>query len=208
MLNKIFLEQDGLVVGGNQLTTQGGSVSVGNNIYVGANTVTSNLTVTGTFNYPKANTSLPAFSAFGNALVSAPNTTNTQIAYNQVEFDTNSCFNPTNQWLYVNGIYTPPWSFAPNIPGYYQINATIFGTQSGTSNAFIQAVLYKQNASYKYAITPFGGAGITVTVSTVVFMNGISDYLSVYGYQNTGGALNIGSSTIQQSFNGCFLRPA
>jgi hypothetical protein len=51
-LNKIFLEQDGLVVGANQLVTSGGGVSVGNSFVVQGNTYLNNLTVLGSLNSP------------------------------------------------------------------------------------------------------------------------------------------------------------
>jgi hypothetical protein len=51
-LNKIFLEQDGLVVGTNQLVTSGGGVSVGNSFVVQGNTYLNNLTVLGSLNSP------------------------------------------------------------------------------------------------------------------------------------------------------------
>ena len=43
MLNKIFLENDGLVVGNNQLTTSGGGVGIGQNLVVGGNTYSSGI---------------------------------------------------------------------------------------------------------------------------------------------------------------------
>jgi len=48
MLNRIFLEPDGLVVGYNQLVTSGGGVSVANTFVVQGNTYLNNLNVTGT----------------------------------------------------------------------------------------------------------------------------------------------------------------
>jgi hypothetical protein len=43
-INKIVLEPDGLVVGDNQLITQGGGVSVGKNLVVQGNTYSGNVT--------------------------------------------------------------------------------------------------------------------------------------------------------------------
>lgn len=208
MLNKIFLEQDGLVVGGNQLVTSGGNVNIANSVFVGANTVTGNLTVTGTFNYPKANTGLPAFNAFGSAFVTAPNLTVVQLMYDKILFDTNNCYNPTNQWMYVNGIYTPPWSWAPNVPGYYQINATCLSGANTTVGAIQQVILNKQNGTYAVANAPLNAGAPTAAINTVVFMNGVSDYVSLFGLQTSGGSLSFGSNAPVYSFNGCFLRPA
>jgi len=53
MLNKLFLEQDGLIVGTNQLVASGDNISIGKNLVVGSNTysgniITNNLNVSGT----------------------------------------------------------------------------------------------------------------------------------------------------------------
>lgn len=211
MLNKIFLETDGLVVGGTQLTTTGGSVNVANNIYIGGNTVTGNLTVTGTFTYPRANTVAPVFSVFSNTAYNVLNVTNTPVPFNTIEYDSNNTFNPQSVWAYVNGIYAPPYSWAPNVPGYYQVNASVFGAASGAAGAFLQVNLFKQNAAIRSVNVPFGGgANPVATVSSIVYMNGVSDYLTVYTWQNTGGTITngvVGGSNLY-SFNGCFLRPA
>jgi len=207
MLNKVFLEPDGLSVGGTQLLTTGGGVSIANTLYVGANTITNNLTVTGTFNYPRANTTMPAFSAYNNIQIQVPTATVVPLPYSQVEYDTSNCYNPTNQPMYLNGIYTPAWSWAPNVPGYYQVNATNMIYTSAGATYTLQTILFKQVGIYRLAYCGMGGA-VTSTISTVVFMNGVSDYLSVYGSQNSGIPFYIGSDSRYCSFNGCFLRPA
>jgi hypothetical protein len=206
-LNKINLEKDGLVVGGTQLATHGGSVSVGNNIIVGANTYTSNLIVTGTFVYQQANTVLPTFSAFGSALTTTTSGVATPVLYDRVEYDTNNCFNPTNQWQYRNGIYTPPWSWAPNVPGYYLITAPVLFTANGTANAYGQTNIMRQNNALAYSTAPLN-IGPSVTATTVVYMNGTSDYVNVMSIQNSTGALAVGSNAPFIRFRGCYLRPA
>ena len=209
MLNKIFLETDGLVVGGTQLTTTGGNVNIANNVYVGGNTVTANLVVTGSFSYPKGTSSMPAFRAYGSAYVSALNGTITAAMYDKLEYDTSNCFNPTNQWLYVNGIYTPPWSWAPNVAGFYQVNAISASSANATAGAQYQTMLYRQNSLVGLGVSAYGGgAGVSSVVSTIVYMDGKSDYLSVYGWQNSGGTLTIGSSQPGFGFSGCLIRAA
>lgn len=207
MLNKITLETDGLVVGGNQLVTSGGQVNVGNNLYVAANTVTANLTVTGTFNYPRANTNMPAMAVFSNTLTTATSGNVYNVIYDKIEFDTNNCFNPTSQWLYVNGIYTPPWSWAPNVPGYYQINYNVLFNMTNAGYGVSQ--LYKQNnpIHYSYFNANSAGAVITTQGSRIVAMNGISDYLSMTVLQTSGATATIGSSNQAYGFSGCWLRP-
>jgi len=207
MLNKIFLETDGLVVGGTQLTTTGGNVNIANSVYVGANTVTGNLTVTGSFNYTKGNANIPVFRAWGDTFLTNNGNPPGQVPYNRVQIDTNNCYNPTNQWLYLNGIYTPPWSWAPNVAGYYMINAT-FGATGGATTFNMGISILKQNETVAQNFVSWAGINTNAHISTIVYMNGVSDYVSVYGVQSSGSPVSIGSSSQAHTFNGCLIRTA
>jgi hypothetical protein len=156
MLNKIYLEPDGLVVGGNQLVTSGGGVSVANNMFVGGNIYTGNLVVTSTFIAPSvttttsttsttstttttSTTSKPAFYSTSTSTLSGTTAANTSgylfgpMPFNTTVFDTNGCYNNTTSWQTLNGITVPPYCFAPNVPGYYMVTVQNYsaGTASG-----------------------------------------------------------------------------
>lgn len=88
------------------------------------------------------------------------------------EFDTASCFNNTAST--VNGI--PAFSFMPNVAGYYQVNAMI-NYQNGTESF---GFIYKNGGQFKGLID--NGPGWGTCGSALVYMNGTTDYISLYGY--------------------------
>lgn len=66
--------------------------------------------------------------------------------------------------------------FTPTIPGYYQVNAYV---TANADNINIWTGIYKNGAKQIEAIQPVNNTGNwqTANVSTVVFMNGTTDYL-------------------------------
>ena len=84
-------------------------------------------------------------------------------------FDTNNAFDAA-----VNS------RFQPLVAGYYQINAAI---QFDTSNYSVRAILFKNGAVYSYSAAP--AAGYAVGVSDIVYLNGTTDYLELFGYSST-----------------------
>ena len=215
MLNKVFLEPDGLSVGGTQLVTTGGGVSVANSLYVGVNTTTRNLTVTGTLTGP--NTALPAFSAqfSQNPLQTNISFSTTQVFYTinftQTNFDTNGCYNPSPNPTYLNGIWVPPYSWAPNIPGYYQINTGVQlqSTNITTNNWLYLFKQFAQVSQFSMVASQASSAFYSGVISSVVYMNGVSDFVNVQFYPISGTTWSTnGNYPTANYFNGCFLRPA
>ena len=138
----------------------------------------------------------PAFSAYGTALQSASNATFTKIAYNTEEFDTASYYDSTTNYR-----------FTPLIAGYYQFNATI-----GSSNAvtgFVGLSFYKNGSRFKDGtFGTNGNNGPICSGSALIYLNGSTDYVEVFGYQNSGTSLNIGSSGANFAFSGALIRSA
>lgn len=134
----------------------------------------------------------PAFSAYANSGTSIPNATWTKVIYNSEGFDTANCYSTTN------------YRFTPNVAGYYQISAmTRFGSITATIIGFS---IYKNGSFYATG----GGSAVSSgyvypTVSALVDLNGTTDYVEIYTYQNSGG-----SATTDNGFNyvftGCFMR--
>ena len=137
----------------------------------------------------------PAFSASTTNTKSAANATATEMAgYNTASFDTASCFNTTNG------------RFTPTIAGYYQFSWSCdFGTNGIGAASVIAATLYKNG-------TPAWSGGIqtssqcfgSVGSSTVIYMNGTTDFASVYLFQNSGVTV----SNFLARFAGCLVRSA
>ena len=137
----------------------------------------------------------PAFSAYGSALQSIATATFTKIAFNTKLFDTNTNYDATTNYR-----------FTPTVAGYYQINSTISTTASAAGLAII--AIYKNGTAFCYGNTVPNTNGGYITVNSLVYCNGSTDYIEIYAYQNSGVSLNFGSSGSQFQFSGCLVRGA
>lgn len=114
----------------------------------------------------------PAFSAYANANQTITSNTFTKIQINTEEFDTNSNFDSTTNYR-----------FTPTVAGYYQVNGSV-NNYSSTLPTRLLAVIYKNGTAYKRF---FDGAVSTGTFfansegSALVYLNGSSDYIELYG---------------------------
>ena len=96
--------------------------------------------------------------------------------------DTNGCYNNTGSTVTLNGVSAPQYSFAPNIAGYYQINASLpaFDTVNGSGYVLY---IYKNGSAYTISSAlpvVSGTSTISGSVSQVVYLNGTSDYIQIY----------------------------
>ena len=115
----------------------------------------------------------PAFSAYGTGSQTVTSGVTTKVSIDTEIFDTNSNFdNVTNS------------RFTPTVAGYYQVNGVVRGSATSSTLGII-AQIYKNGASYS-----IGGSqsystniavGISVTLSEVVYMNGSTDYIELWG---------------------------
>jgi len=126
----------------------------------------------------------PAFASGDSAYTTVSAGTTTAFAnFNASFFDTASAFNTTTG------------RFTPQIPGYYQINAAASYGNNGVLASVIVATISKNDTTplASGAVSTSGGVGYpTPTVSTVVYLNGTTDYVRVTTYHNaTGSAINV-----------------
>jgi hypothetical protein len=115
----------------------------------------------------------PAFSAWASVATSVANVTLTKVLFQTEEFDTNNNFTSS--------------TFTPTVAGYYQVNASIyFSPGTGVS----QGAIYKSGSAYKYGVlvTGIAGVGSVCTANAIVYCNGTTDTIEIYGIQNSGGA--------------------
>lgn len=126
----------------------------------------------------------PAFSAYINsAAQSLSLATWTKITFNTEEFDTASCFDTTN------------YRFTPNVAGYYQVNACLFFDWSGSQFTDAAGAIYKNGSAVK-RINQYGYGGYGMgNVSALIYMNGTTDYLEIYGYISGGSGPQIYSNS-------------
>jgi hypothetical protein len=140
----------------------------------------------------------PAFSVYASATTAVAQGTSAKIAFATEVFDTNNNFASSR--------------FTPTVAGYYQINACVtFPNFTNTSTSEIIAVIYKNGTEYAYG-SNFSVASsnhyIMSNVSTVVYFNGTTDYVEIYGYQSTGSSLNVVNEARFTYFSGAMIRSA
>lgn len=173
--------------------------SVLNAIPAVANAVTETYINTGAVTQSKLGAGVagngPAFSANRSGSQSVANATFTKVQYNSEEFDTNSCYDPTTNFR-----------FTPTVAGYYQVNAAV--SWSFTSGITF-AVIYKNGSQAKWgSIVTATSIGSVCTVSTLIYLNGTTDYLEGYVYQSTGGSQTIATNSAETYFQASMVRSA
>jgi hypothetical protein len=126
---------------------------------------------------------MPAFSAYPSAAQTITTGTFTILNANTKLFDTASCYNNTGST--VGSI--PAYSFLPNVAGYYQVNAAWYVATSANNN---QSTIYKNGAIYQSCAAQFNNSGNVLGVNCLVYLNGTSDYIGYYVFQNQGSSYN------------------
>jgi hypothetical protein len=132
---------------------------------------------------------MPAFSVYASSATSTATATFTRLVFATEEFDTNSNF-ASNR-------------FTPTVEGYYQIN----GATNGGFNTVIISV-FKNGTEYKRGTQSVGVTLSAVNVSTLVYLNGSTDYVELYWYQASGSTQNSAQGIALSYFNGCLMRGA
>jgi hypothetical protein len=144
-----------------------------------------------------ASNTAPAFSVYANSATSCLTSTYTKVAFQVENFDTNNNFDSTTNYR-----------FTPTVAGYYQINAAVASVLTAT---IIQIALYKNSSIYNIGSQiPSTTNGIQVTLSSLVYMNGSTDYLEIYFLQNSGvtGSTYTANNNQYSYFNGFLARSA
>jgi len=134
----------------------------------------------------------PAFNAFKTANQSISGSTWTLVSFQSEDFDTASAFN------------TSTARFNPQVAGYYQINWNVGGETSSTPSRLLSAV-WKNGSEYRRSSDITGYYG--VSGSTLVVMNGSTDYLEIYAYISATSASVAGGGSLT-SFSGFLARSA
>jgi len=125
---------------------------------------------------------MPAFSAYlATSNQSVTSSTWTALSAQTKEFDTATAYNNTGSTTTLNGISVPAYSFAPNVAGYYQVNGEINATC--TAGSQMNIAVYKNGSEFKRGFAIVGGAfsQYCLPVSALIYMNGTSDYITLYG---------------------------
>lgn len=140
---------------------------------------------------------MPAFSAYRSTSdQTVSNSSWTKLQAQTEEFDTASAYdNATN------------YRFTPQVAGYYQVTGEILAAGTVTLIRIIPAI-YKNGSAFKYGndvIMPAGGQSVRATISALIYLNGSTDYLELYGNLNGSGTLTFSASTGLDCYFQAFL---
>ncbi len=140
----------------------------------------------------------PAFSAYSSNAQSINSGVTAKIQLNVEVFDTNGNFDPTTNYR-----------FTPTVAGYYQINGQI--ALNGSAAGYARVAIFKNGSNYSEGSSAPNNTitGAESTVSTLVYMNGSTDYVELYCYLYTGaGAVSLQNSSAVNYFSGALVRSA
>tara|TARA_R110000868_G_scaffold283553_1_gene543995 strand:+ start:263 stop:841 length:579 start_codon:yes stop_codon:yes gene_type:complete len=141
----------------------------------------------------------PAFSAYNSADQSITTATWTKLAANTEEFDTNSCFdNATN------------YRFTPTVAGYYQVDGKL-AVYATVATASLQIGIYKNGTLAKrgsFNSNPAGIPDVGVVVSSIMYLNGSTDYIELYGLCAFTGTNTFSGGGTYSYFQAAMVRSA
>lgn len=138
----------------------------------------------------------PAFSATPTTTQSVTTATYTKVNLGTENFDTNSNFDSTTNYR-----------FTPTVAGYYQLNGSIYPVSTNSAN-YIWSFIYKTGAIYASGSSAGAAStqdGISV-VSTLVYLNGSTDYVELYCYVT--GTSPVIQNSLATQFSGFLARSA
>ena len=133
---------------------------------------------------------MPAFSAYPSSNQSVTSATFTKILFQTELFDTNNNFASS--------------TFTPTVAGYYQFNGYL---SPNTANNRILVNLYKNGTRVAVLSDTGDGSGNTSGGSTLVYCNGSTDYIELYGYI-VGTSPQWYGAIDSTYFSGCLVRGA
>ena len=109
----------------------------------------------------------PSFSAYAGSSQSLSAGVWTKLQINTEEWDTNSNFD------------TSTYRFTPTVAGYYQVNGRV--TVNATMTTVVVA-FYKNGSAWKRGTAITNSAAEATSGSSLVYMNGTTDYIELYAY--------------------------
>jgi hypothetical protein len=147
----------------------------------------------------------PAFSAYCSTGTTLSSSAFTKLIYDTKYYDTNGCYNNTGSTVTLNGISTPSYSFAPNVPGYYLF--TVTNNVNGSPTNTVVEIQKNSSTQSLYGSGIQNGSNIPYfQTAGMLYLNGTSDYVSANMYVNTSGCTS-GASTVFV-FQGSLIRGA
>ena len=129
----------------------------------------------------------PAFEAYVNSTLALSNDTITKVTFDTENFDTDGDYdNSTN------------YRFTPTVAGKYYVYS-FFRWNSATDVDSVRLYVYKNGSSILKTTNRQSYYDVQVGYC-LVDMNGSTDYLEIFGYQNSGGSFNISTGAEHSRF--------
>jgi len=135
----------------------------------------------------------PAFSAYSSNSQTIVTSTYVKMQINTEEFDTANCFDSTTNYR-----------FTPTVAGYYQVNGHIGFTTSVTAP---QLGIYKNGSQFKMG-TNYAVSGNWSSVAALIYLNGTTDYIELYGAHVTGTTQTLLATSQYNYFQASLVRGA
>jgi len=135
----------------------------------------------------------PAFSVTNNGVAqSVANATWTKLTLNTKDFDTANYFDATTNYR-----------FTPLVGGYYQVSSFVSGPSNNTQNQI--TAIYKNGSLYKFlgAVTNLNATAAVnngESGSMLLYLNGSTDYIELWVFQQTGGTVSTAGSAYLTGF--------
>jgi len=184
---------DGILKVGTITTSSGsGTITLGQSgetlsVPSGATINLSNATQTGV-----GGVMTPAFQAKITSRQNLSNTTSTKVAFNSADINIGSCFDTSNN------------RFLPTTAGKYFIGLSlVFTGGAATSLLGCYSFIYKNGSGIQESYFDASGNRIqnqTLLVSSIIDMNGSSDYVEGFGYINTNSSGSLEPNTYTRFF--------
>jgi hypothetical protein len=137
----------------------------------------------------------PAFSAYAGTTTTLTSATDTKIIFDTELFDTNSNYASSR--------------FTPTVAGYYQVNAC--ASMNYWNGIIYNVIIYKNGSAYQNGQTayPQTVGGVRASISSIVYCNGSTDYIEIYGWQYAQSSNNVVSASQTSTwFNASLIRAA
>lgn len=148
----------------------------------------------------------PCFRAYAGSSQSVTTSTFTKVNINTESFDIGGCFNNTGSSAVLNGLTVPAYAFMPNVAGYYQVNGLVRIATTGSSQQIVS--LYKNGTIYARGYDG-GNTTTQMVLSEMVYLNGTTDYIELYGYSNgTSLSFDAANSAATSMFSAALVRAA
>lgn len=139
----------------------------------------------------------PAFFAYSATTTTLTAATDVKIILDTELFDTNSDYSTANS------------RFTPTVAGYYQVNGVM--NVNFWNSTILTCAIFKNGSAYSRGNTayPQTVGGVRSVVSSLVYMNGTTDYIEMYGFNFNASTSNVVVAAQEQTnFSASLVRSA